>query len=89
MIYLNKRNSMVYRWLMASFNVETQRHHEVYMHMETGAILNCDSEEFHHNFKRIVDNPQEHIVPNVDYDNETNDPTDKEFANETPTRSDN
>lgn len=88
MIYRNKPSGLIYRWLLSSFNVNRQRHEEVYMHMETGAILNCDTVDFEINFEKIVDDPQDHIVPKVDYD-ETNDPTDKEWGNETVTSSNN
>ena len=63
MIYKHIRTGKLYKHLLDSFDTETQKHHVVYLQIETGHVFNRDADVFDDNFVLVEASPQFNITP--------------------------
>ncbi len=62
-LYEHKRTKTKYRTLFRSFDVQTQKHHMVYLSIDTGGIFNREISIFKNNFTLLNILTQSDIIP--------------------------
>lgn len=62
-IYTHKRTGVLYKTILKSFDVQTQKPHIIYMGLNTGQVFNRDEQVFKENFEIMKRNIQSTIKP--------------------------